>query len=317
MAVAGFAPHIVRLAALLAQSSEPARGSPATWSGIEVVAVPPDTRCPRRDDLALAVASRVPDDVAGWLAWYRVEAKLEPPVENHLLFELRDAGGRLRLHRELSLTDEECAAAAEGLALIVERFFEAVSWTASVPLPEAPPIVERAPDAPPGRRWELQVGAAGRREITFVPALAVDLRAALTPSWVAVAGLVLQPEAVADPSSNVVELWSLPLRLSLRRVLRTRPLGFELGPALALIGERGQPVAGEGAGSPGYRLLGALGAVAAARRALSPTWAVALEVGGEVTLPGTAFSLNGEREVLRPAPVQVIGLVAISRVIAR
>jgi hypothetical protein len=285
----------------------------ALGSGIEVVAVPPDTRCPPRLDLARAVATRVPDDLAGWVAWYRVEARLEPPVENHVTLELRDATGGVRLRRELAILDDGCAAAAEGMALILERFFEKVAWTASVPLPE----VENADVAEPeaGRRWELQIAAGGRREVAFAPALALDVRASLSRSWLAAAGIVLQPVAVADPTVTQVELASLPLRLSVRRVLVTRPVAFELGPAGALVVERAQAMGVDG--SARYRVVGTAGAVVAARRALGPSWAVSLEVNAELSLPGAEYTVNGLGEVLRPAPLQVTGMLGIARALAR
>jgi hypothetical protein len=279
----------------------------ALGSGLEVVAVPRDTRCPPRLDLARALATRVPDDLAGWVAWYRVEAGLEPPVENHVTFELRDATGNLRLRRELAILDDGCAAAAEGMALILERFFEKVAWTASVPLPE----VESAAEPELGRRWELQIAAGGRREVAFAPALALDVRATLSRSWLAAAGLVLQPVAVTDPTVSQVELASLPLRVSVRRVLATRAVAFELGPAGALVVERAQAMGVDG--SARYRVVGTAGAVVAARRALTPSWALALEVNAELSLPGAEYTVNGLGEVLRPAPLQVTGMLGIAR----
>jgi hypothetical protein len=284
----------------------------ALWSGIGVVAFPPDTRCPSRQDLLAAMAARVPDDDAGWVVSYRVEARPDPPVENRLRFELRDGTGRLRLGRNLVIDDEGCAAAAEGLALIVERFFEQVAWTASVPLPE----IERSDEPAPTRRWELQVGAAGRLEVALVPALAVDLRLRFSGPWLATAGLVLQPIAAEQDvgTGTRVQLLSLPARLSLRRVLTRDRNALEIGPALTLVGEQGSA-----GGEPRYRMLLDAGVVAAGRRSLSPDWSVAVEVGADVTLSGSRFVVSGAGpgEVLAPRRIQVIGMLGVSRVLSR
>jgi hypothetical protein len=45
----------------------------ASLSAVGLVAVPPDARCPPRRELAKAVAARIPDELAGWVARYRVQ----------------------------------------------------------------------------------------------------------------------------------------------------------------------------------------------------------------------------------------------------
>lgn len=286
----------------------------AFWSGIGVEAVPPDTRCPAQADVEAALANRVPDDLDGWVAWYRVEAWFEPPRENRLRFELRDATGRLRLRREMAIGDQGCPAAAEGLALIVERYFEEVAWTASVPLPE----VERPEEPPPARRVELQVAAAGRREVGLAPALALDLRVALAANWVAVAGLMVQGP-VEDPNVDGTWMVGVPVRVSARRSFATAggATTFEVGPAVGLVVERGWSNAAR-VGVVQYRTLGIAGVAAAARRPLGPRWTLGFELAADVTLPPTpSFEALGAREVLAPSRVQVTVMVGISRVISR
>jgi hypothetical protein len=283
----------------------------ATGSGIEVVAVPPDTRCPPRVELERAMSARVPDDLLGWIAWYRVEASLEPPVENRVRYELRDPGGHVRLRRELAILDDGCAAAAEGLALIAERFFEEVSWTASVPLPEvqsAPP----EPEPPPPRRWELQLGAGARREVELAPAVSFDLRAVVASVWVASAGLVLQPPTTENLDVARVRMLSLPLRLSVRRASAARRAALEIGPAVALTGERAQAPNAET--PPRYRVTAAAGAVVALRRLLGQGWSVGLEATAEVTLTAAAFQVQDRGEILKPAPFQLAVMLAVTHV---
>jgi hypothetical protein len=283
-------------------------------AAVGVVAQPPGTRCPAREQLAEAIATHVPDEIVGWAVRYSVESSAEPPIENRLQLVLTDGEGRVRLRRELTIADDGCAAAAEGVALILERFFAQVSWTAAVPLPE----LERAPEPPPpGRRWELQLGASGRREVALAPGLALDARAAVAPAWLASGGLVLEPARVSQPVGLAsVALFSLPVRLSLRRSFGARAVTFEAGPAATFIGERGSPTPGLPGGAA-YRLLGAAGAVAAARWSPWPQWAVVLEAGADVTLFGAPFVVEGLGEVLAPHRIQALGMLGIARVVSR
>jgi hypothetical protein len=279
---------------------------------LTLVAQPSDTRCPAPADLAAAVAERVPVEARGWVATYAVTPGSGPSPESELRLELYDRAHRLRLVRQLAIADEGCAAAAEGVALILERFFEEVAWTASVPLPE----LERLPEPPPvvERRWELQAGTAGRLEIALAPVLALDVRATFRQRWTVAMGLVLQPASDSQAVSSTggrAEMRSLPLRASLRRGKAAGAVTFEIGPELMLVGEHAATsgLAGDGFG---YRLVGAAGVVAGARWALSPAWTVVIEAAGDVTLFGPAFVVTGAGEVLAPSRVQGLALLGLA-----
>jgi hypothetical protein len=283
------------------------------WSAVRVVAVPADTRCPARDDVVDALGPRVPDGVAGWVAWYHVAAAAVPSADARLRFELYDRDGHLRLRREMSVGADGCAAAAEGLALIVERYFEQVSWTAATPLPE----IAREAEPPAGRRWELQGGLAVRREIGLVPALALDLRAGLRGRWLGSAGLVLPFADGQRLDTRTINLRSLPVRVSVRRALGRGPLSLDVGPALSVILERSDP-------NPqlvlpsAYRMVVAAGVVGSARWAMSADWALGVEAGADLTLYAPAFlTADGEnREVLAPRRVQATAMAVIAGALA-
>jgi hypothetical protein len=284
-------------------------------AAVDVVAVPPDTRCPDRAAVAGALAERLPDEVVGWKAWYEVRAA-EPAPSTTVRFELLDERGRVRVRRELSVGGDGCAAAAEGLAIIVERYFEGVAWTAAVPLPE----LERAPEpevAPSGRRWEVQAGLAGWRQVDMVPALALDVRVALARGWWAEGGLIVPYAAVSEPIGvSVLHLDSLPLRLSARWRARRRAFAVDVGPALTLAGERvtASPSLRNG---PVYRLALTAGVVASAQWWFATSWALGVEAGAEVNVAVPAFTVAGIGQVLAPARVPVLGLIGISRAFGR
>jgi hypothetical protein len=286
-------------------------------SAVDVVSVPPDARCPERAAVAGALAERVPDDLAGWQAWYEVRAP-EPAAPTRVRFELHDDHGRVRVRRELSVGLDGCAAAAEALAIIVERYFEGVAWTAAVPLPE----LERAPEPEPelasgDRRWEVQAGVAGWRQVDMVPALALDVRVALARGWWAEGGLMVPYAPASEPIGvSVLYLDSLALRASARWRARRRAFALEVGPALTLAGERVTANPGLRNG-PVYRLAMAAGVVASARWWFSASWALGIEADAEVSVSAPAFRVTGVGEVLSPARVPLVGLVGVSRAFGR
>lgn len=286
-------------------------------ASVGVVATPADATCPSREDLAVALMDRAPAGIAGWVVTYAVEPDQAPPPVR-IRFELHDDEGRMRLRRELTVTDGNCAAAADGLAIIVERYFESVAWTAAAPLPvevERPSVVPLPAAGPSASRrgWELQVGLAGRRDGSTIPGVAIDGRAPLGRGWWAAAGLELPLGGLSRPlAEGRVHLDGLPLRASVRWRGMRGAMAFDAGPAVAVTVQRATGTPAFANGSV-YRGLLAVGAVAAARWWWSPGWAVGLEVEGDLTLYAPPYVAAGQGEVLAPAPVSLLGLVAVSR----
>jgi hypothetical protein len=285
--------------------------APSRAAALSVIAQPPGATCPARGDVEAAIEERVPAEARGWFARYRVIPRGGTPAEYDLRLELLDERGGLRLTRELAVADDGCAAAAEGLALILERFFAQVAWTASVPLPE----LDRPPEPPPIalRTWELQGAGGARYGVGLAPALALDLRGRFREHWVAVAGLLAQPGSGSQSVyGGSVQLISLAVRGSVRRAGRFGDrLRLEVGPELGLVGEHawtsGLPENGSGS-----RLVTVAGLVAGVRWGLDSAWTVALEGSGEIAVFGPAFTVGGVGEVLAPRRVQAAALLALA-----
>jgi hypothetical protein len=283
---------------------------------VDVTARPEDTRCPSRAALTAALQGRVPEQAVRWSVRYRVETPADLSGENHVWLELRDGEGELRLRRELVVTDDGCEAAADGIALIVGRFFREVSWTGAVPLPD----MERAPEPPPapaasGRPWELQGGLALRREVTLSPGLVVQARVPIARAWLVDAGVVLlplPPMQVVGPGS--ARLWSLPVRVSVRRMFARGPLGLDFGPQVTGAWERAVTSGlRDGAGD---RLLVAVGAASSARWAFARAWTFALDFALEVAVVAPSFqvtTVTGAPVILAPQRVQVSGVAGVAR----
>lgn len=289
----------------------------ALLSAIDVTARPEDTGCPSRAALAVALEGRVPEASVRWSVRYRVEARADAAADNHVWLELRDEQGDLRLRRELAIADDECPAAADGIALIVSRFFREVSWTGAVPLPD----MERAPEppppaSPPGRPWELQAGLALRRAVTLSPGLALEMRLPVGGVWVAQAGVVVQPRPVSElVGAGSVRLWNVPVRGSFRRLVARGPLGVDLGPQATLAVEWAVPQDLPGA-SAASRLVAAVGAAGSARWAFAHGWMFALDFAAEATIFAPSFLISsppGPGTVLVPQRVQLHGLVGVAR----
>jgi hypothetical protein len=285
--------------------------APSGARALSVIAEPPSATCPSRSDVEAAIEERVPAEARGWFARYWVISRGGTPVQYDLRLELLDQRGDLRLTRELAVADDGCAAAAEGLALILERFFAQVAWTASVPLPE----LERPPEPPPValRTWELQGATGAHYGVALAPALALDLRATFRERWTVVAGLLVQPvSATQSVFGGSVEMTSLALRASVRRGGRFgERLRLELGPELGLVGEHAW-TSGLPANGSGSRLVTVAGLTAGARWWFRSGWTVAVEGSGEVALSGPAFTVGGVGEVLAPRRVQATALLAVS-----
>jgi hypothetical protein len=282
---------------------------------MSVVAQPEDARCPDRAALVAATLPRVPEEAAHWRLHYRVAAAPDTPRANEVRLLLFDESGRMRLRRELTITDAGCAAATEGIVLILERFFEEVSWTGAVPLPEMERQVEPASLATAS--WELQAAVAMRREVALVPGLALDARIPLAAVWLLQTGLIVQPTPVSQAlSPGEARLWSLPLRTSFRGAVEHGRLRLELGPQVTVTAEQAHTSGLEN--SSAGRLVGAVGAVGSERWAFSTSWVLALDLSAELTVLGPPFMVTGlQHEVLTPRRIQILGMVGIAHAFSR
>lgn len=284
-------------------------------AAVDVTARPAETRCPSRLALASALEGRVPDEADGWSVRYRVEARGAGTDDNRVWLELRDAEGDLRLRRELAIADDGCAAAADGIALIVARFFREVQWTGAVPLPDMERKAEPPPPvlSPPGRPWELEAALTLRRAVNLTPGLSLATRLPFGRSWLVGAGVIAEaPVKSPLPMFGTMTLWSVPLRVSVRRVLVRGSLAFDGGPQVTVAYERASLSVSSGVSS---RVVVSGGAIASTRWAFARRWTFGLEFAVEVTALGPDLSSPGYPAGTIPTPhrVQLLGLGGVAR----
>jgi len=94
----------------------------------------PDALCPDLTRTREAVAARLGTlDVAeaGWVATYTIGHAPDAGRGDFVRLELRDSQGRVRLERDLPLEPGGCAAMAQAVAVVLDRYFRALAEAAS------------------------------------------------------------------------------------------------------------------------------------------------------------------------------------------
>jgi hypothetical protein len=285
----------------------------ALLTAVDVTARPQDTRCPSRLALSAALDGRVPDQAEQWSLRYRVEARNAGTRDNRVWLELRDEDGDLKLRRELTIADDGCEAAADGIALIVARFFREVQWTGAVPLPDMQRKPEPPPPPPvrPGRPWELEAGPTLRRAAALAPGLSLATRIPFGQRWLVSAGLTVEVPVSRTEGKGSMTLWSVPLRGSVRRLVARGSLAFDGGPQVTAAYEHAAlslPFEDRS------RLVVSAGGVASARWGFAPQWSFGLELAVEVTAYGPDIApLQFPGLVPTPHRVQLFGLGGVAR----
>src|SRR4051812_27057029 len=117
------------------------------WLGgfpaLDVTTSTPDALCPPVEEARAAIQARV-GEVRGD---YHVEFALVRGVDGRQVLELKVLEAQRQvLTRELSLDGSGCADAAQAIALVLERYFDAVEKPPAVSKPE--PIPVRADEQP-------------------------------------------------------------------------------------------------------------------------------------------------------------------------
>ena len=121
------------------------------WLGgflaLELTTLTPDALCPPLEEARAAVKARV-GEVRGS---YHADFSLVRGDDGHQVLDLRLRDGAQQvLHRELSLDEGGCQDAAQAIALVLERYFDAVETPdddQSVPQESPPPA--STPESPP------------------------------------------------------------------------------------------------------------------------------------------------------------------------
>jgi hypothetical protein len=253
MSAVSWAFALLPLSALLASATGDA---PAYEIDVAEVSNAPDA-CPAQDQLAEALEARMPGVVARGPAreanpsLLRLGLVMSP--EGVARVTITDATGAPRLERELDLPksgapgpngardrSSACAALAETVALIVERYMRHLGYHEPPPpalveptRPPPPPAPLPPPPPPPGGPGRLGLGAAARLPYAAPWRFEAGLTGAVRLGRLdlaATAGAALpQDEAVPmSAGKGSLRLWTFPARL-------TFGWTFWLGPRLALV----------------------------------------------------------------------------------
>jgi hypothetical protein len=289
------------------------------WLGgfftLEVTTSTADALCPPLDEARAAIQSRV-GDVRG---------------EYHVAFSLvrSDAGGKVLdlvvqnknvevLHRQLPLDESGCRDAAQAIALVLERYFDAVETPELEPVPVP---AHRASDRAVAARkpettdteWRADLSLLYDRNFGFAPRFGVQLFPAglrLSPRTHLGFGFEASPfatklhETVREQS---IDARTVELAVSFPLELRAGPWSAALAPSAALWLQRA-----EGASlpdeHPGYRAIASGGAHGTVQWAWSAPWRLSLGAAAGLLAKGatTRFVLqtreDGRVPVLAPEP---------------
>ncbi|HOU92788.1 MAG TPA: hypothetical protein PLU22_17165 [Polyangiaceae bacterium] len=307
----------------------------------------PDALCPDLTRTREAVAARLGTlDVAeaGWIATYTIGHAPDAGRGDFVRLRLRDPEGRVRLERDLPLEPGGCAAMAQALAVVLDRYFRALA-EAAAPADDAEPPDEAPPpssgdaatpgdERPPGAGLDAPGGAATtpdveqdagpalpdpQLELGLLAGAALDL-----PSGAAellftapVAPLFRVGVTVSAPfraerewlGAEWVQGWSVPLRAWAGVGRSSGAFSAYGGPELLVALERGQG-AGLATERAASRAVPGAGVALELGYRLTPRVGLGLRAALDANLPGAAprfvVEIGGgeRREVLAPAPLR-------------
>ena len=300
------------------------------WLGgfpaLEVTTSTPDALCPPIEEARAAIKARV-GEVQGD---YHVEFSLIRGLDGQQRLQLvvREAEQPV-LERALPLDDSGCQDAAQALALVLERYFDAVekspasdSILESVPgrpSGQTEPAVARPGAAPPTSKrvaaasegaWRLRVGFLYDQQLG--PAL--NLAGALFPGALRMPaglelGLGLDVAAFARPLSETVRAQEISA-FTLQSAL-SLPLGWRLGSWFTAVGPWAQlrlqraQAPGLSHEQPASRWLPGFGATAEVRWRFAKLWSLGLGFVAGAQAAGEASRFVLRRPDAGPEPVLV------------
>lgn len=205
-------------------------------SALPIVVVERAPDCPDAALLVADLANELPDDesrAAGGQHRLRVD---ERSVEA-LHVELTDSQGHVELVREVVLAEATCAAKSRAVAVVVERWWSALTVSPGVPVASTPSL--RTPTRARVRSEpRLAARASAAVSVGIGPPTAAGLGVGLAARIVdrlsiALEGLILSPSSVTlDEGHASVLRGSLRVRAAL--VLGSAGARFEAGPSLHL-----------------------------------------------------------------------------------
>jgi hypothetical protein len=199
------------------------------------------------------------------------------------------------LHRQLPLDDSGCQDAAQAIALVVERYFDAVKTPdlEPVPVPAHAPNSERIATSHAKAAvepWRAELSLVYDGSLGLAPRLGLELfPAALRLSSRLWAGLAFEASPFVTKlqeriRAQSIDARTIELRLSFPFDFRAGPWSTTLGPSAAIWLQRaeGTSLPSE---RPGYRAIGGAGARATVQFAWPAPWRLSL--GSAVGLVAT------------------------------
>jgi hypothetical protein len=289
----------------------------ALTSGLTIETRTPDAHCPDVAATRKAADERLGVlDVAGQGRWKAVYTMVYAPGTadgNRVHLELFDPQGQRRLERDLPLRGESCAAMAQVLVVVLERYFRDLG-SASDPIEPAPrdtPAPTTATPAAVDRRPAAPTSPADANRfvasLTLGPAflsppaaaaIALEGRLWLAP-WAHVSlGTAWSPvrmEQHVGPAGGVARANFLPVRASLGFGWRFESGYVHLGPDVLVSFDQAS-TSGVAVPSQNWRMVIGAGAAAGAFFWLRKPWALSIGGAVDATLPLAASQFVVEQE---------------------
>jgi len=300
------------------------------WLGgfpaLEVTTSTPDALCPPIEEARAAIKARV-GEVQGD---YHVEfALVRGQGGQQRLQLLVHEGQQAVLERALPLDEAGCQDAAQALALVLERYFDAVEKTAAVasnpePIPVRPRDQPRPAAAPPPARdvvaappapvregtWRLRGGFLYDLELGLAPSLGVALfPVTLRAQSGFQVGLALDVAPFLVPLTQSVReqeisAFTLQAALSIPLTWRSPSWSASLGPWAQLRLQRAD-AAGLSHPQPASRLVPGFGAAAELGWSPAPSWTLGWGVALGAQTPSETSRFVLRRADAAPKPVLV------------
>lgn len=316
------------------------------WLGgfpaLEVTTSTPDALCPAVEEARAAIKARV-GEVQGD---YRLEFALVRSGDSRQVLELSlREGPKPVLERELSLTGVGCQDAAQAIALVLERYFDAVekdvpdtSNPEPIPVrpsvqpppkllaPPPPPRRASEPSPPAGQRraWVAHVGFDYDWTLGFAPTLGLSLfPAAWRWGTHAQIGLALDvapflTSLTQRVREQEISASTLQTALWVPVAWRFQPWAAAVGPWAQLRVQRAEATSLAHA-QPAYRLIAGWGGVVQLSWSPAPLWTLgcALAAGAQAAGATSRFTLQraetGSQPVLVPESWFGQGQLTLSR----
>lgn len=290
------------------------------WLGgfpaLEVTTSTPDALCPPIEEARAAIEARV-GEVRGD---YHAEFALVRAVDGRQMLELLVREGQQQvLERELPLDGAGCQDAAQAIALVLERYFDAVEKPDALPSNgepiavrlDEPPVYHTAPApardvattaAPPPtpRAWRVRAGFGYDLHLGSAPTLGLALfpdAFRLRRDLELGVALDLAPfvsSLTEDVRGEEIAAFTLQTALSVPLSWRFAPWSCSLGPWAQLRFQRAEAatLAHE---QVAYRTVFGFGAVAQVAWSPAPRWSIGLGValGSQAAGATTRFTLRG------------------------